>query len=432
MPSPQNISQLILQKRNGGALSEQQITQLVQGYTRGQIPDYQLSALAMAIYFQGFNHDETVALTRAKVASGNTLVWNADDRPVIDKHSTGGIGDKTSLVLVPLLACFDVCVPKLSGRGLGTTGGTLDKLESIPGFRVDYTTEELQKLVRSVGCAIVSANQDLAPADKKLYALRDVTGTVDVIPLITASILSKKMAEGLDALILDVKCGHGALMHTLDEARQLALSLVDVARDFKPRCVAVISDMNMPLGSMVGNACEVLEAIDVLRANHAGPLRDLVLELGSELLVSASLYENKVSAMRALQQKLDSGYAFEKFGEMVRAQQGSWPCEIPLAPKHPVQAVEGGWVRSIDGRKLGQLVVDLGGGRKNTEDSIDHGVGIEILIRPGERFEPGQTWANIFSRRELCPKELDEIQTSLCLVNSKPSISPIILDRIQA
>jgi pyrimidine-nucleoside phosphorylase len=325
MPSPQNISQLILQKRNGGALSEQQITQLVQGYTRGQIPDYQLSALAMAIYFQGFNHDETVALTRAKVASGNTLVWNADDRPVIDKHSTGGIGDKTSLVLVPLLACFDVCVPKLSGRGLGTTGGTLDKLESIPGFRVDYTTEELQKLVRSVGCAIVSANQDLAPADKKLYALRDVTGTVDVIPLITASILSKKMAEGLDALVLDVKCGHGALMHTLDEARQLALSLVDVARDFKPRCVAVISDMNMPLGSMVGNACEVLEAIDVLRANHAGPLRDLVLELGSELLVSASLYENKVSAMRALQQKLDSGYAFEKFGEMVRAQQGSWP-----------------------------------------------------------------------------------------------------------
>jgi pyrimidine-nucleoside phosphorylase len=209
MPSTLNISQLILQKRNGEVLTKAQITRLVQGYTLGQIPDYQLSALAMAIYFQGLNHDETVALTRAKAESGQTLSWNPEDRPVIDKHSTGGIGDKTSLVLVPLLACFDVRVPKLSGRGLGSTGGTLDKLESIPGFRVNYTTEELQKLVRSVGCAIVSANQELAPADKKLYALRDVTGTVDVIPLITASILSKKMAEGLDALVLDVKCGHG-------------------------------------------------------------------------------------------------------------------------------------------------------------------------------------------------------------------------------
>jgi pyrimidine-nucleoside phosphorylase len=432
MPSTLNISQLILQKRNGEVLTKAQITRLVQGYTLGQIPDYQLSALAMAIYFQGLNHDETVALTRAKAESGQTLSWNPEDRPVIDKHSTGGIGDKTSLVLVPLLACFDVRVPKLSGRGLGSTGGTLDKLESIPGFRVNYSTEELQKLVRSVGCAIVSANQELAPADKKLYALRDVTGTVDVIPLITASILSKKMAEGLDALVLDVKCGHGALMHDLDAARQLARSLVDVAQDFEPRCVAVISDMNMPLGSMVGNACEVIEAVEVLRENHTGPLRDLALELGSELLVCASLYESEALALEALQEKLESGHAFEKFAEMVRAQEGRWPCELKLAPKYPVQGISDGWVQSIDGRKLGRLCVNLGGGRKTKEDSIDHGVGIEILVRQGERVEPGQTWAHVYSRRDLHPQELEDIQHSLCLVEHPPEATPIVLDRVMA
>lgn len=432
MPSTLNISQLILQKRNGKALSEQQIIELVQGYTLGQIPDYQLSALAMAIYFQGLNHDETVALTRAKAESGQTLNWTCDDRPVIDKHSTGGVGDKTSLILVPLLACFDVRIPKLSGRGLGTTGGTLDKLESIPGFRVNYTTEDFQKLVRRVGCAIVSANQDLAPADKKLYALRDVTGTVDVIPLITASILSKKMAEGLDALVLDVKCGHGALMHDLEKARHLARTLVDVAQDFRPRCVAVISDMNMPLGTMVGNACEVMEAVEVLRENHAGPLRDLVLGLGSELLVSASLYESEALAREALQQKLASGHAFDKFGEMVRAQEGQWPCEFRLAPKYPIRVISKGWVRSIDGRTLGRLCVDLGGGRKTKDDSIDHGVGIEILVGQGERVEPGQVWAHVYSRRDLTPQELTDFQHSLALVEQPPKITSIVLDRVTA
>ena len=427
---PMNIAQLITRKRNGGTLTKSQIDGLIEGYTRGEIPDYQLSALAMAIYFQGLTHEETLFLTKAKAESGNTLQWNREDRPIIDKHSTGGIGDKTSLVLVPLLACFDVGVPKLSGRGLGTTGGTLDKLESIPGFKVNYSIKDLQRLVRTVGCAIVSASHELAPADKKLYALRDVTGTVDIIPLITASILSKKMAEGLDALVLDVKAGQGALMKNAEEARTLAQSLVEVAKDLETPCRAIISDMNAPLGAMVGNACEVREAMDLLQHNHTGPLRDLVLELGGELLVSASLFPDIRSATHALAENLSSGKAFEKFGEMVRAQEGIWPVDLPLAKKFPLTAKSEGWVTSIDGRILGQLCVDLGGGRKTTQDVIDHGVGVEILVRPGDRVARDETWAHVFARSEPSPEQRGNFDRALRLADKSPLPSSIVIDRV--
>jgi len=260
-------SSIIVKKRDGGVLDPADISFFVDGYVRGEIPDYQMSALAMAIFLRGMDHEETVTLTEKMLASGKTLCWASGSVPKVDKHSTGGIGDKVSIILAPLLACCDLHVPMLSGRGLGTTGGTLDKLESISGFRADLNIDEIQRLTERVGCVITGTTEDLAPADRKLYALRDVTGTVPSIPLIVASIMSKKLAENVDALVLDVKFGSGAFMKSIEEARQLAFTLVEVGQRMNVKTTALLTDMNQPLGRMVGNAVEVDEAVEVLKGN---------------------------------------------------------------------------------------------------------------------------------------------------------------------
>ncbi|MGC3966115.1 MAG: thymidine phosphorylase [Pirellulales bacterium] len=307
-----NPVQIIAKKRDGQALSAGEIRALVERYARGELPDYQMSAWAMAVFLRGMTDDETAALTEAMLDSGAQLQWPAE-LTTVDKHSTGGIGDKTSLILAPLLACFDLAVPMISGRGLGATGGTLDKLEAIPGFRTDLNLEEIRAVTRAVGCVITGATADLVPADRKLYALRDVTATVASIPLITASIMSKKLAEGLRALVLDVKFGSGAFMKTADEARRLARSMVAVGRKMGVATTALLTDMNQPLGRMAGNAVEVDESIDVLQGGGPQDLIDLTLALGAELLVATGRAADHEAAVTTQRARLSDGTAYEKF-----------------------------------------------------------------------------------------------------------------------
>ncbi len=326
-----NVVQIISKKRDGGELSSEEIGALIHGYVRGDVHDYQMSAWAMAVYLRGMTVAETAALTEHMLNSGVTFQWPAGEAPKVDKHSTGGVGDKISLPLAPLLACCDVQVPMISGRGLGATGGTLDKLESIPGFRTDLSTEEMQSICRRVGCVISGATDDLVPADRKLYALRDVTGTVPSIPLITASIMSKKLAEGLDALVLDVKYGSGAFMKTLDQARELAHSMVDTGKRMGVPTAALLTDMNQPLGRTAGNAVEVNESIDVLKGEGPNDVFDLTLVLGAELLVLAKRDTTLADAMKRLQRAIDTGAGLEKFREMVAAQGGDLDATRPVA-----------------------------------------------------------------------------------------------------
>src|SRR5688572_20708452 len=306
-----NVVKLISKKRDGGELSHAEMDSLIDGYVRGDVHDYQMSAWAMAVFLRGMTVAETAALTEHMLHSGATFQWPAGEAPKVDKHSTGGIGDKVSLPLAPLLACCDVQVPMISGRGLGATGGTLDKLESIPGFRTNLSTEEMQAVCRRVGCVISGATAELVPADRKLYALRDVTGTVPCIPLITASIMSKKLAEGLDALVLDVKHGTGAFMKTLDNARALARSMVDTGKRMGVPTVALLNDMNQPLGRMAGNANEVNESVDALKGQGPADLMEVTLELGAELLVLAKREPTTAAARHRLQRAISSGAGLE-------------------------------------------------------------------------------------------------------------------------
>lgn len=402
-----NPVSLIAKKRDGARLTRDEIQFLVQGFVEGQIPDYQMSALAMAIYFQGMDLEETADLTRAYIDSGIRLKWPKTP-PHVDKHSTGGVGDKISIPLAPMLASCGVAVPMISGRGLGTTGGTLDKLESIPGFRTELSVDEFRAVVNWVKCAIVSASRELAPADRKMYALRDVTATVPSIPLITASILSKKVAEGISSLVLDVKCGSGAFMKTLDDARQLAHSLVHVANRLGVTTSALITDMNQPLGKMIGNAVEVDESVDVLNGQGPDDVVELTLRLGARLLVMAGVEKDEAAATRSLQKSIDDGTALKTFREMVRNQGGDLDAPRPRAPAHDVTAHESGFVSRIDCERLGWAVIEMGGGRKKMGDPIDHSVGIEFLVELGQQITEGEVVARIF-----CPPELQGYATEL-------------------
>lgn len=389
-----NIAQIIADKRDGQELPAEQIQFLVQGYAANEVPDYQMAAFAMAVYFQGMTADETECLTRCMIESGDRLSWTG--KPAVDKHSTGGIGDKVSIPLAPLLACCDVQIPMISGRGLGATGGTLDKLESIPGYRCELSNEEFRSIVNWNGCSIASASASLAPADKRLYALRDVTATVPSIPLITASILSKKIAEGIDALILDVKWGSGAFMKTLERARELAQSLVRVGNRMGVKTTALITDMNQPLGRMIGNAVEIRESLDVLEGSGPNDVVELTLELGSRLLVTSGVEANQPIARQLLQQKIDNGEGLQKFKEMVTSHGGDLNQLEELAPKHAVIARESGYVTRINAERLGLAIIEMGGGRKKLGDRLDHSTGIEFLVRLGDQIESGQTVANLF------------------------------------
>ena len=396
---PFNPAKVIAKKRDGLVISREEIADFVSGFTAGSIPDYQMSALAMAIYLRGMSADETAILTEQMLGSGIQMKWPSGS-PCVDKHSTGGVGDKVSLLLAPLLACCGLRIPMISGRGLGPTGGTLDKLESIPGFRTDLSLDEIRDITDRVGCVIAGASAEIAPADRKLYALRDVTATVASIPLITASIMSKKLAEGLDALVLDVKVGSGAFMKTLDQARDLAHSLVETGRRMGLPTTALITDMSQPLGRMAGNAVEVDEALDALEGKGPDELITLTASLGAELLVTTSTVNTFDEGRAMIQRHIDSGRGLEKFREMVSAQGGDLDAPHPIAPATSITATRSGFVSAIDTEAFGNEIIRLGGGRRVMSDAIDHSVGIETLIAIGDRVELGQPLARIFANTD--------------------------------
>ncbi len=421
-----NPIQLIAKKRDAGELTAEEIAFLIDGHVHGRIPDYQMAAMLIAMFVRGLNDAETAALTDSMLRSGVTLTWPETSLPRVDKHSTGGIGDKVSLPLAPLLACCDVCVPMLSGRGLGPTGGTLDKLESIAGFRTDLSLDEIHRLTEQVGCVITGTTPELVPADRQLYALRDVTATVPSVPLIIASIMSKKLAEGLNALVLDVKFGRGAFMKTRTIARELAAGMVAVGQRMGVTTTAFLTDMNQPLGRMVGNAVEVDESLDCLRGGGPSDLRELVLELAEDVLVSAKVAATRTAARAKLLRELDSGRALERFERMVVAQGGRLDAPRPIAPAHELCGERSGFVESIDTESLGWIIIDLGGGRRQLTDAIDHSVGLEMLARIGDEVSSGQPLVRVFAP----PTKFDEVASRLrsaITIGDEPTHSPLLI-----
>ena len=424
-----NISQIIGRKRDGAVLSADEIAALVHGYVAGEIPDYQIAAMAMAIYLRGMNDAETATLTHEMLRSGDVL--EARDVSLrVDKHSTGGIGDKSSLIIAPLLACCSLQVPMISGRGLGATGGTLDKLESIPGFRTNLSLDEIRDVVERVGCVITGATSELVPADRKLYALRDVTATVASIPLITASIMSKKLAESLSALVLDVKFGSGAFIKAKDEARRLAKLMVAVGSRMEVKTTALLTDMNQPNGRMAGNAVEVDESLDVLAGGGPDDLREISFALAAEVLLMKRLAESTEQARQTLLGHLSSGRAMDKFREMVRAQGGDLDAPRPRAAKETLTSDAIGFIGSIDVEQLGWAIIEMGGGRKHVDQSIDHSVGLEMLVRLGDRVEHGQPLVNLFARAENRDAALAQVRSAIQIAKEPCAPTPLIAERI--
>ena len=436
---------LIAKKRDGLELSEGEIRFLINGFCDGTVAEYQMSALAMAICIQGMTTRETAALTSSMLESGSRLPRpgadngdnrrSADDghvRPRVDKHSTGGLGDKVSLILAPLLAVCGVDVPMISGRGLGLSGGTLDKLEAIPGFRTDLSTSESSRQLAEMGTFIVGASENIAPADRRLYALRDVTGTVESVALITASILSKKLAANLDALVMDVKVGGAAFMKTLDDARRLARSIVRVATESNLPTTAILSDMDQPLGTSVGNANEVNESMEVLQGRGPAEVRALVIELGAALLDQVGIVSNRTEAHPLLGQKLDSGEAWDGFARMISAQGGQLSGPLVLSQPHPIEATADGYVSRVDCDAIGKAVVAMGGGRRKLDDRINPSVGVDVHVRIGDVIRRGQTVCTIFCDRFDCYPELQFagqwIQTTPDVISAKPLIIERITD----
>jgi len=386
---------LIAKKRDGHALSSDEIGWLIAAYAADELPDYQMSAWAMAVVLRGMDDRETADLTLAMARSGDMLDLH-DIAPItVDKHSTGGVGDKTTLLVAPMVAALGLPVAKMSGRGLGFSGGTVDKLESIPGLRTALDAAEFRQIVREVGLVVAAQSGELAPADKKLYALRDVTATVESIPLIAASVMSKKLAAGADCIVLDVKYGSGAFMHTLDDARLLAQRMVAIGRHAGRRVAAVLSSMQQPLGYNIGNALEVREAIAALRGGGPADLVELSLALGAQLVLLAGKREREADARALLTNVLASGAAWAKFRQMVAAQGGDLafidaPERLPTAPvTHDLPAPRAGYVVAIDGMALGLSVNELGGGRARKEDQIDPAVGLVLRAKVGDRVEAG-------------------------------------------
>jgi pyrimidine-nucleoside phosphorylase/thymidine phosphorylase len=393
--------EIIHAKREGRSIPSVDLTRLVDGFTRGDIPDYQMAAFCMAVFFRGMTPGEVAALTGAMLHSGDVLDLSDVPGAKVDKHSTGGVGDKVSLALAPLAACCGVKVPMISGRGLGHTGGTLDKLEAIPGFRVDLPVERYRALVREVGACLVGQTARLAPADRKLYALRDVTATVESIPLIAASIMSKKLAEGIDALVLDVKVGSGAFMKSMEDARALALTLTGIGRDMGKRVSALITRMDEPLGRAVGNALEVEEALALLRGEGPADLREVTVALTAEMLVLGRAEAGRAGARSRVERAIADGSGLAKLEEIVRAQGGDAaavrdPARLPRAPhRRDVAAPAAGFVTAIDTEAVGLASVALGAGRARVEDRVDPAVGLLVLKKPGDRVERGEPIATL-------------------------------------
>ena len=432
------MTDLIVKKRDGGELSHEEINFMIDGYTQGQIPDYQMSAMCMAILLRGMTDRETLDMTMAMVHSGETLDLSPIQGVKGDKHSTGGVGDKTSLVLCPMVAACGLKVAKMSGRGLGHTGGTIDKLESFPGFTTGISEETFFKNVNEIGIAIAGQTADLVPADKKLYALRDVTGTVPSIPLIVSSIMSKKLASGADVIVLDVKCGSGAFMKTEQEARTLAQGLTRIGRLAGRKCAAVITDMDQPLGWAVGNALEVKEAISVLKGEKGGDLLELCLTLGSCMLTEAGLAGSIEEARAKMEKTISDGTALEKLSQMVTAQQGDGrdvydTSRLPLAPVQlEVPAMENGFVRRIEAEQVGLVSMHLGGGRATKDSEIDLSVGLVLHKKVGDSVEAGESLATIHASSQEKAAEAAELLRACYSFSPDPvQRSPFIKDIIR-
>lgn len=424
---------IIMKKRNGGELTEEEIRFFVEGYTKGSIPDYQASALMMAIYFQKMTDAETCALTMAMAHSGDMLDLSAIRGVKVDKHSTGGVGDKTSLALAPMAAACGIPVAKMSGRGLGHTGGTIDKLESFPGFTTALTTKQFIHNVNNIGMAIMGQTADLAPADKKLYALRDVTATVDNMSLIASSIMSKKLAAGADAIVLDVKTGSGAFMKKEEDARALAEEMVKIGKGAGRKTIAVISDMDQPLGYAVGNALEVREAIDTLNGKGPGDFLELCLTLGARMLTAGGKAEDPETARRMLEQAIADGSALRKLAEFVEAQGGDsgvvyHPNLLPRASiRRKVLSPSGGYVGRIVCDEVGICSLILGGGRETKESEIDLSVGLVLRKKVGDAVKAGETLAVIHGNHMEKIREAERRFLGACtIVPEAPVKTPFI------
>lgn len=429
---------IILKKRNGEKLSYDEIKFMVDGYVKGEVPDYQMAAFLMAIYFRHLDEEERAWLTEIMANSGDKIDLSSIPGVKIDKHSTGGVGDKTTLVVGPLVASLGIPVAKMSGRALGHTGGTIDKLESIPGFRTALSEEEFFKNVKEIGIAIVGQTANLVPADKKIYALRDATATVDEVSLIAASIMSKKLAGGADGYVLDVKVGSGAFMKTLEEARELAQAMVGIAKAHGKKAVAVLTNMNVPLGRMVGNSLEVLEAIETLRGKGPKDFTELCLNLAAWMchLAGRGTFDD---CLRLVEESLKSGAGLEKFRQMVEWQGGDPRVvdepEIILPIAHEIvefKAWKSGYIYAIDTEKVGIASNYLGAGRRTKEDIIDHSVGIEILKKVGDEVSEGETIALLYvSPRSDLAGAIKQLRESYKLHESCPKPEPLILGVVQ-
>jgi len=435
-----NPVMLIEKKRDGHELDAAELEPFIRGIAEGSVEDYQAAAFLMATYFQGMTPAETVALTRAMLESGERVDLSSISGAKIDKHSTGGVGDKVSLILAPLAAACGLVVPMMAGRGLGYSGGTLDKLESIEGFHVNLGIAEYLQVLKTTGCAIIGQTASIAPADKKLYALRDVTGTVPCVPLICGSILSKKLAAGTEGLLLDVKVGSGAFMKTLGEARTLARALIAVSKKLGLPARALITDMNRPLGYAAGNSLEVIECIEVLR-NQKPPrtdlssvdLRELTITQCAQMLVLGRKARGIKEARMLAIARLQDGSAWEKFRSMVQAQGGNsdWiddPSRFPVAPiRLEWKARKRGFLKSMDTEAMGRILVELGGGRKKALDIIDPRVGFWFHAKPGSRVAPGQPIATVFARDEKPLRDLEHwFHSSIEISGSRPKVPPLI------
>jgi pyrimidine-nucleoside phosphorylase len=431
------FSDLIIKKRNGLKLTENDIKFMIEEYNEGKIPDYQMSAMLMAIYFKGMNNSEIRYLTKAMIDSGKIIDLSSIPGIKVDKHSTGGVGDTTTLALAPMVAAAGVQVAKMSGRGLGHTGGTIDKLESIEGFKTELSLNKFIKIVKKVGVSIISSTSDLVPADKKLYALRDVTGTVDSIPLIVSSIMSKKIAAGADAIVLDITTGSGAFMREYKDALKLGKIMVDIGLEFKKEIIGIVSNMDEPLGFAIGNSLEVKEAIEILKNKGPEDLRRLCLVLGSYMLKLGRVTKTYQEGKNKLEKILKSGVALNKFKEMIIAQGGNSgiidnPELLPLA-KHctKIKANKSGYIQKIDSRLVGESAMLLGAGREEKESKIDLSVGIVLKKKVGNRININEDLADVhYNDSEKLKEAKKKLLSSFIIGNKKPVKLPLILATI--
>ena len=432
------IPRLIERKRDGSALTPEEWRELVRGYVDGVVPDYQMSALAMAVVWRGLAGEELAALTEAMLHSGASLDFGDWSAPRVDKHSIGGVGDKTSLLLAPMVACCGVAVPMISGRGLGHTGGTLDKLEAIPGFNVRLSLDQAIAQVKKLGLVMLGQTPEICPADRKLYALRDVTGTVESIPLISASIMSKKLAEGLNGLVLDIKTGSGAFITDPAQSLVLARTMIGIGEAHDCRTVALLTAMDRPLGFACGNALEVIESLEGLKGNGPPDLMEVTYALAVEMLLVAGVERDRVEARARLEETVRSGQALERFARMTEAQGGDPKVteDYGRLPKAPViqeyRADRDGTIAEIPPRQIGHVIIALGGGRSKTDDVIDPSVGLSIPVKPGQRVRRGDLLAEIHARNAEEAARAAEALGSAIRLGERADPRPLLSDRVTA